>query len=139
MTEGFGFIQVLILFFGYGYILFLGSNMISDGSELLLLVPSLKGSPKSSLSDTISTGIVGSIVLPVLGAVPDGAIILFSGLGDDAQNQVKLSWDQQLLIVSGCGWCWCSGWLNHHAAHGAMVSFGFCRKSGTRFFWHPVL
>lgn len=75
--KGFGFIQVLILFFGYGYILFLGSNMISDGSELLLLVPSLKG-------------IVGSIVLPVLGAVPDGAIILFSGLGDDAQNQVAV-------------------------------------------------
>ena len=35
--------------------------MISDGSELLLLVPSL-------------AGLVGSVVLPVLGAVPDGAI-----------------------------------------------------------------
>ena len=49
--------------------------MISDGSEMLLLVPAYRG-------------IVGSVVLPVLGAVPDGAIILFSGLGSDAKTQV---------------------------------------------------
>ncbi len=53
------------------------SNMISDGSELLLLVPSL-------------AGVVGSVVLPVLGAVPDGAIVLFSGMGDDAQEQLSV-------------------------------------------------
>ena len=34
--------------------------------QLLLLVPELKY-------------VVGSVVLPVLGALPDGAIILFSG------------------------------------------------------------
>lgn len=51
--------------------------MISDGSELLLLVPAV-------------AGIVGSVVLPVLGAVPDGAIVLFSGMGDDAQNQLSV-------------------------------------------------
>ncbi len=34
-------------------------------------------------------GIVGSVVLPILGAVPDGAIVLFSGLGPDAQSQVN--------------------------------------------------
>jgi len=28
------------------------------------------------------------VVLPVLGAVPDGAIVLFSGMGEDAVNQV---------------------------------------------------
>ncbi len=72
-----GFIQLLILMAGYGYVLSFGSNMISDGSELLLLVPSL-------------AGIVGSVVLPVLGAVPDGAIVLFSGLGPDAQNQLSV-------------------------------------------------
>ena len=33
-------------------------------------------------------GVVGSVVLPILGAVPDGAIVLFSGLGDNAQEQV---------------------------------------------------
>jgi len=51
--------------------------MISDGSELLLLIPSI-------------AGIVGSCVLPVLGAVPDGMIVLFSGMGPDAQNQLDV-------------------------------------------------
>lgn len=52
--------------------------MISEGSELLLLVPSL-------------AGLVGGVVLPLLGAVPDGAIILFSGLGDYETAQETLS------------------------------------------------
>ena len=30
------------------------------------------------------------MVLPVLGAVPDGAIILFSGMGPDAQQQLSV-------------------------------------------------
>ncbi|CAM9504609.1 unnamed protein product [Ectocarpus sp. 13 AM-2016] len=72
-----GFVQVCFLMLVYGYILFSASNMISDGSELLLLVPSL-------------AGIVGSVVLPVLGAVPDGAIVLFSGMGDDAQEELSV-------------------------------------------------
>ncbi|KAE8979944.1 hypothetical protein PF005_g23868 [Phytophthora fragariae] len=33
---------------------------------------------------------VGIIVLPVLGAVPDGSIVLFSGMGPDAQQQVPV-------------------------------------------------
>ena len=74
---GWGMVQVLTLMAGYGYILFSASNMLADGSELLLLVPSL-------------AGIVGSIVLPILGAVPDGAIMLFSGLGDDAQEKLTV-------------------------------------------------
>lgn len=61
----------------YAYILSWGSNMISDGSELLLLIPSWRD-------------LVGSIVLPILGAVPDGAIVLFSGLGPDAAQQVTV-------------------------------------------------
>ena len=44
-----------------GSFLYNGSQYISGGSELLLLVPSI-------------AGIVGSVVLPVLGAVPDGQI-----------------------------------------------------------------
>lgn len=68
--------QVIFLMLVYGYILSFASNMISDGSELLLLVPSLRN-------------IVGSVVLPILGAVPDGAIVLFSGLGDNAQEEVQ--------------------------------------------------
>lgn len=63
----------------YGYMLYWASELISDGSELLLLIPSL-------------AGLVGSIVLPVLGAVPDGMMVLFSGIGplDVAQDQVAV-------------------------------------------------
>jgi len=70
-------IPLLFLFCVYGYILFNASNYISDGSELLLLVPAY-------------AGVVGSVVLPVLGAVPDGAIVLFSGMGDGAQEKLSV-------------------------------------------------
>lgn len=66
------------LLISYGYILYYASNMISEGSDLLLLVPSL-------------AGLVGGVVLPLLGAVPDGAIMLFSGLGDVDEAQKTLS------------------------------------------------
>jgi len=71
--------QLLWTFLTYGYVLFMAANMIGDGSELLLLIPSL-------------AGLVGSVVLPVLGAVPDGMMVLFSGLGDlgTAQKQVAV-------------------------------------------------
>jgi len=72
-----GLLQNLFLLAAYGLILFTASNLISDGSELLLLVPALRA-------------IVGSVVLPILGAVPDGAIILFSGLGENAQEEVAV-------------------------------------------------
>ena len=42
-----------------------------------MLVPSLKG-------------VVGTLVLPILGAVPDGAIVLFSGMGPQAQAQLSV-------------------------------------------------
>lgn len=69
--------QIVFLIGVYGYVLFIASNLISDGSELLLLVPSI-------------APLVGSVVLPILGAVPDGTMVLFSGLGPDAQNQVSV-------------------------------------------------
>lgn len=56
----------------------MASNLISEGSDLLLLVPSLRG-------------LVGGVVLPILGAVPDGAIMLFSGLGNIESAQESLS------------------------------------------------
>jgi Ca2+/Na+ antiporter len=73
----YGLIQLMTLLFYYGYILYVSANMIGDGSELLLLVPKY-------------AGVVGSCVLPVLGAVPDGMIVLFSGLGPDAQEQLDV-------------------------------------------------
>jgi Ca2+/Na+ antiporter len=75
--NGYGLFQIFTLVVIYGYILCYASNMISDGSELLLCVPAY-------------AGIVGSIVLPVLGAVPDGCIVLFSGLGPNAQSTLNV-------------------------------------------------
>lgn len=72
-----GAIQLLFLLAVYGRILMQSSHMISEGSELLLLVPAL-------------AGVVGSVVLPVLGAVPDGAIVLFSGMGENAQEELTI-------------------------------------------------
>ena len=66
------------LMVSYGYILLQGANLISDGSELLM--------------EVLDPGIIGGLVLPVLGAVPDAVIILMSGLGgtvEEAQEQVK--------------------------------------------------
>eukprot|EP01062_Namystynia_karyoxenos_P055774 TRINITY_DN46819_c0_g1_i1.p1 TRINITY_DN46819_c0_g1~~TRINITY_DN46819_c0_g1_i1.p1 ORF type:complete len:592 (+),score=215.81 TRINITY_DN46819_c0_g1_i1:119-1777(+) len=66
LPEGWpGMVQMLFLGAVYGYILLHASNMISDSSELLLL--------------TKWASLVGPVVLPVLGAVPDGAVIMFSG------------------------------------------------------------
>jgi len=73
MTQG----QLLWALLTYAYVLFTAANMIGDSSELLLLVPSM-------------APMVGSVVLPVLGAVPDGMMVLFSGLGPDAQSQVSV-------------------------------------------------
>uniref|UniRef100_A0A7S0AGX5 EF-hand domain-containing protein n=1 Tax=Minutocellus polymorphus TaxID=265543 RepID=A0A7S0AGX5_9STRA len=73
-----GLTGLLWLFLTYGYVLFYSSNLIAEGSDLLLLIPSM-------------AGLVGGLVLPILGAVPDGAIILFSGLGDIEQAQETLS------------------------------------------------
>jgi len=50
----------------------------------------MKKQTKHNILVYFVTGIVGSIVLPVLGAVPDGAIVLFSGLGSNAQYQVHI-------------------------------------------------
>lgn len=72
---GYGFVQLLFLLIGYCFILFKSSKMIADGSEMLLLIA--------------SPGIV-ALVLSVLGAVPDGAIVLMSGLGPDAQEQLNV-------------------------------------------------
>merc|ERR1719253_2120093 len=67
--------QLMFVFFTYAYVLLSASGMIADGSELLLLIPSV-------------AGLVGSIVLPILGAVPDGMMTLSSGLGPGAQDTV---------------------------------------------------
>ena len=78
LAEGpYGFIQLLGLMAGYGYMLMNAATLIGDGAELLLLVPSM-------------ATLVGTLVLPVLGAVPDGAIVFFSGLGEGAQEKLAV-------------------------------------------------
>jgi len=69
--------QLTFLTLVYAKILYESSGLIATGSELLLLFPSV-------------ASLVGSIVLPILGAVPDGVMVLFSGLGPDAQSQVSV-------------------------------------------------
>jgi len=68
--------QLIIITGIYGYVLYLGSNMIGDGADQLTFFPSV-------------AGIVGSVVVPILGAVPDSMMVLFSGLGPDAQSEVS--------------------------------------------------
>lgn len=76
--EEVGVTGLIWLFLSYGYLLYMASNLISEGSDLLMLVPSM-------------AGLVGGLVLPILGAVPDGAIMLFSGLGSIEKAQETLS------------------------------------------------
>ncbi|CAK9867709.1 unnamed protein product [Sphagnum jensenii] len=61
----------------YGFMLLKAAQLLSDGSELLLAV--------------LSPGIIGGLVLPILGALPDALLILVSGLGAtqaEAQSEV---------------------------------------------------
>lgn len=51
----------------YGYLVLMGANLIGDGGELLMEL-------------RIAPGIIGGLVLPVIGALPDSIIILTAGL-----------------------------------------------------------
>lgn len=82
----------------YGYVLLQGAGLLSDGSELLL--------------EILNPGVVGGVVLPVLGAMPDALIILSSGLGatscEEAQQQLAvgigtLAGSSILLLSLGWG------------------------------------
>lgn len=68
----------LLLIIFYALILGVAAKLISDGAELLLDLG-------------VSATIVGGVILPFLGAVPDSAIIIVSGLGDRDEAQQKLS------------------------------------------------
>lgn len=62
----------------YGYVLMKGSHWIAEGCE--------------QLCEVLHPGIIGGVVLPVLGALPDGMIVLFSGIaGTSAQAQSTLA------------------------------------------------
>lgn len=70
----------LFLMVVYGYFLLQGANLLSEGSEMLL--------------EVLDPGVVGGLLLPILGAMPDALIILISGLGgseDKAQLQKEVA------------------------------------------------
>ena len=67
---------VLIVF--YGAILGFAAKLISEGAEMLLDLD-------------IQPAIIGGVVLPVMGAVPDSVMIIFSGLGDASTVQDEIS------------------------------------------------
>eukprot|EP00033_Pygsuia_biforma_P003948 GCRY01004324.1.p1 GENE.GCRY01004324.1~~GCRY01004324.1.p1 ORF type:complete len:484 (+),score=131.65 GCRY01004324.1:156-1607(+) len=68
----------LVLMLFYGIILSRGAKLIADGSELL--------------AEILDPGFVGGCLLPVLGAVPDAAVVIVSCLGnpDEIQDQIKV-------------------------------------------------
>jgi len=76
--DGMTGLQLTFVTFVYGYVLFVSADMIGDGAELLLLVPGY-------------ADMVGSMVLPILGAIPDGMMVLFSGVGPLAVAQENVS------------------------------------------------
>lgn len=95
-SGGDGFVQLLFLMGSYGYILYWASNLIAEGSELLMLV--------------LNPGLIGGLVLPVMGAVPDGAIVLFSGLGPGAQSKLKVGLGTlagSTIMLLTVPWCIC--------------------------------
>lgn len=67
----------------YGYILLTASTWMGDGCEILVLL--------------YGSGIIGSILLPILGALPDSLLILLSGLGGGTKAEIE----EQLLVGVG--------------------------------------
>ncbi|KAK9861388.1 hypothetical protein WJX84_011924, partial [Apatococcus fuscideae] len=68
-----------ILVLVYGRTILYAANWLSNGSELLL--------------EILDPGLIGGLVLPILGALPDAFIIAVSGLSgttEQAQKQISI-------------------------------------------------
>ncbi|KAG9146136.1 hypothetical protein Leryth_015919, partial [Lithospermum erythrorhizon] len=69
----------LFLILVYGYLMYLAATYLSSGSELLL--------------EILGPGLIGGLLLPMLGALPDAMLILVSGVSgsvETAQSQVSV-------------------------------------------------
>jgi Ca2+/Na+ antiporter len=69
----------LFLVLAYGFLMFKAATYLSTGSELLL--------------EIMGPGLVGGLLLPILGALPDALLVLVSGLSgskETAQSQVLI-------------------------------------------------
>ncbi|KAL6067188.1 hypothetical protein QOT17_008981 [Balamuthia mandrillaris] len=68
----------LFLVLVYSLILAFGSKLIARGSDVLM--------------EVVDAGVIGGLLLPLLGALPDAAVVFVSGLGGDLDKvQEKLS------------------------------------------------
>eukprot|EP01026_Neomeris_dumetosa_P008572 TRINITY_DN1275_c0_g1_i4.p1 TRINITY_DN1275_c0_g1~~TRINITY_DN1275_c0_g1_i4.p1 ORF type:complete len:548 (-),score=94.07 TRINITY_DN1275_c0_g1_i4:558-2147(-) len=70
--------SIIFLLIVYGFFMLQGANCLSTGSEMLL--------------EVLSPGLIGGLLLPLLGALPDSIIIIVSGLGpyEEAVEQVSV-------------------------------------------------
>ncbi|GAA0165601.1 transporter [Lithospermum erythrorhizon] len=69
----------LFLIIVYGFLMFLAATYLSTGSEMLL--------------EILGPGLIGGLLLPMLGALPDAMLILVSGISgsvETAQSQVSV-------------------------------------------------
>ncbi|KAL6626951.1 hypothetical protein ACP70R_030677 [Stipagrostis hirtigluma subsp. patula] len=69
----------LFLVLAYGFLMYKAATYLSSGSELLL--------------EIMGPGLVGGLLLPILGALPDALLVLVSGLSgskETAQSQVLI-------------------------------------------------
>ena len=121
-----GLTGLLWLFLSYGYALYFAANMIGEGSELLLLVPSM-------------AGLVGGVVLPLLGAVPDGGksgVSVASYLRNELRihgvffinSHYSIQWSREHRTSSRdpIRWSWRLGWIHHHASDSSVGPIRLC-------------
>ena len=80
----------------FGYVLLRGAGLLAEGSELLL--------------EVLDPGIIGGVVLPVLGALPDALIVISSGLKgtvEEAQEQLAVGMGTlagSTVLLLSLGW-----------------------------------
>jgi len=89
--EGLSTSSLVFMTVVYGYILLTAAEQIGEGSELLLTI--------------FGPGIVGGLVIPILGAIPDGMIILFSGLSGGSQEEMMTQLQIGLGTLAGSTVC----------------------------------
>lgn len=72
-----------VVIISFGYVLSRAARLIADGSELLM--------------DILDPGLIGGFILPVLGAVPDAAVVFVSCLGplDVVKEQIVCVRDRE--------------------------------------------
>ena len=68
-------LQQFVLICIYTYLLIQAACYIEEGADEML--------------KKYQGGIVGGLLIPLLGAVPDGMIILFAGLGSGSQEEIQ--------------------------------------------------